>query len=298
MEWDDLRILLAVWRGGTASAASKELGISHATVSRRMAALERQLKVRLVDRASLSWVVTPLGEQLARLAETMEQSANEAARIAHAHGQELAGTVCISAPAITIPTLIAPALEVFRAEYPAIRLVFAAEDDIIDLPRRKADIVLRITAKPDENLIGEMICNVGWAVYGATKIADDLHHQMADKPNQLPLISLIATRPEDEFPFWAKGKIDEASPIDYVYGFAEKLELAAHGFGLTCTPCFLGDNQKGVKNVPELPWKSNANLWVLANSDTQTSARIRLVKKHLIQNLNMVTDKIEGHKSF
>lgn len=297
MEWDDLRILLAVWRYGTASAAAQELGISHATVSRRMAALERQLKVQLIDRASLGWMVTPLGERLAQLAETMEQPANEAVRIAHAHSQELAGTVRISAPAITIPTLIAPALEAFRAEYPAIRLVFAAEDDIIDLPRRKADIVLRFTAQPDENLIGEMICNTGWAVYAAPKIAAVLRQQLNDNPEQLPRIPLIGTKPEDEFPPWAQGRIDENSPIDYVYGFGEKLQLAACGFGLTCTPCFLGDAQQGLEIVTELPWKTPAKLWVLANSDTQTSARIRLVKKSLIKGLKKVAYKIEGHGS-
>ena len=72
MNWDDYRYFLAVARSGRLSMAGRQLGVDHATVSRRIKALEDALKTRLFDRSPGGYALTRDGEALVSMAERME----------------------------------------------------------------------------------------------------------------------------------------------------------------------------------------------------------------------------------
>src|SRR5690348_8672360 len=72
MNWDDVRIFLAVARAGQILGAARRLGLNHATVSRRVAALEDALKARLFRRLTTGSELTPAGERFLLVAERME----------------------------------------------------------------------------------------------------------------------------------------------------------------------------------------------------------------------------------
>ncbi|MDT8267716.1 LysR family transcriptional regulator, partial [Roseomonas sp. DSM 102946] len=63
-DWDRLRTLLALRRGGTLSAAARSLGVDHTTVARRLDSLERDLDTPLFTRTPDGFTPTPTGEQL------------------------------------------------------------------------------------------------------------------------------------------------------------------------------------------------------------------------------------------
>ena len=73
--WNDLRAFLAVARTGRLSAAAARLEADHTTVGRRISALEAELGARLFDRTPGGHVLTPHGERLMPMAETMESLA-------------------------------------------------------------------------------------------------------------------------------------------------------------------------------------------------------------------------------
>ena len=75
MNWDDYRFFLAVARTGKLSSAGQQLGVDHATVGRRVKALEESLKVHLFDRSPQGYSLTDEGQKLITLAEGMETSA-------------------------------------------------------------------------------------------------------------------------------------------------------------------------------------------------------------------------------
>ncbi len=62
MNWDDVRLFLAVARTGQILAASRRLGINHATVGRRVTALEEALRTRLLVRRTNGCELTAEGE--------------------------------------------------------------------------------------------------------------------------------------------------------------------------------------------------------------------------------------------
>ena len=72
MDWDRIRIFLAVARSGQISGAAKGLGLNHATVGRQLTALEEELGTTLVERQTNGCVLTQAGEVLMRSAEKVE----------------------------------------------------------------------------------------------------------------------------------------------------------------------------------------------------------------------------------
>lgn len=75
MEWSDVRIFLAVARGGTLGAAARALGLSHPTIGRRLRALEEATGQILFQRTSDGFLLTEEGGAILGIAEQMEDSA-------------------------------------------------------------------------------------------------------------------------------------------------------------------------------------------------------------------------------
>ncbi len=75
MNWDDYRYFLAVARTGKLSLAGQQLSVDHATVGRRVKALEESLKIHLFDRSPQGYSLTDAGQSLVNIAEAMETGA-------------------------------------------------------------------------------------------------------------------------------------------------------------------------------------------------------------------------------
>ena len=75
MDWDDLRVFLAVARTESLSAAGKRLKIDPATVGRRIGRLEEATKARLFSKSPHGYALTEEGARLIPHAETAERAA-------------------------------------------------------------------------------------------------------------------------------------------------------------------------------------------------------------------------------
>jgi LysR family hydrogen peroxide-inducible transcriptional activator len=77
MDVRQLRQVMAIGRNGSFSKAAKDLGIAQPTLSKGIARLEDELGVRLFDRSGWSAKMTPIGEFIARQAETILNEAHQ-----------------------------------------------------------------------------------------------------------------------------------------------------------------------------------------------------------------------------
>src|SRR5690606_41267657 len=98
MNWDDVRIFLAVARAGQILGAARRLQLNHATVSRRVAALEEALRAKLFRRLTTGSELTPAGIRFLEIAERMEADMIAARSAVAGEGGEVSGTVGIGAP--------------------------------------------------------------------------------------------------------------------------------------------------------------------------------------------------------
>ena len=115
MNWDDLRVLAVLHREGSLAGAARSLGVNHATVSRRISALEESLGHKLVRRLARSTPLTDRGREVAGIALEIEQRTHRIERLAHAARGTLSGRVTLTAPPAILIELIIPALRALRS---------------------------------------------------------------------------------------------------------------------------------------------------------------------------------------
>ena len=96
LDWDDLRFFLAIARHGSLTAAAKDLGVAQSTVGRRLASLEENLAVRLLNRTPEGYRLTLAGEAVRSQAERVEAEALAIERSMGGHDEKLQGTVRVS----------------------------------------------------------------------------------------------------------------------------------------------------------------------------------------------------------
>ncbi|WP_299731104.1 LysR family transcriptional regulator [uncultured Tateyamaria sp.] len=291
MTWDDLKFVLAVYRSGNATAAAATLNVSHATVSRRISEIETTLDIVLVDRSGVTWRPTPICAQIASEAEEMELKHAEALRLADAYSSGLGGSVRISAPTGTVVSILAQTLTSISEIVPETSLIFQTEDSLTDVSARKADIAIRFTQAPDQDLIGKQVGFNRWGFYCGKQFHPTIETELASKTQ--PRVPLLTSDPSGGYPDWAVGVFHSKSTCHYVYGFAEKAALSENGLGVAMIPRIIGDMSNQLRLIGGLPCTLRTPLWVLANTDTRHSKRIALVKRVLIDGLQQISDRLD-----
>ncbi len=144
MNWDDARMFLAVARAGQVLAASRRLGVNQATLSRRVAALEKALGTKLVVRRTHGCDLTEAGTNLMESLERVEAEFLASQARLDETAATIAGTVRIGAPDGFGVAFLAPRLGILADRYPNLRIQLVPAPRSFSLSRREADIAVLI----------------------------------------------------------------------------------------------------------------------------------------------------------
>lgn len=144
-DWNDLRFFLEVARIGTLSGAARVLGTDHATVSRRINALEQALGQALFHRSLAGYALTPSGENLLIHAEQMEVLALRSAEGSGQRGAAMAGVVRLTTSDGFGNFVVARHLHRFSALYPRLTVQLAPIQQIQAQSQREGDIAVTLT---------------------------------------------------------------------------------------------------------------------------------------------------------
>lgn len=133
---------------GGFAAAARALGIPKSRLSRHVAALEAQLNVRLVNRSTRRFVVTPVGHEVYRHAAAMLAEADAAVEAVEFARAEPRGTLKVACPVALAQSALAPVLPRFLTRYPQVRLQLAVSNRRVDVLSEGVDVALRVRTQP------------------------------------------------------------------------------------------------------------------------------------------------------
>lgn len=147
MDWDDLRVFLAVARAGRFAAAARQLGVEHTTVSRRVTAFEANLGVAVFYRTAAGIQLTPDGKRVLASAEAMERAALAVGPRARERSKAITGRVRIAVLDEIATAWLAPRLGELRERHPALEIQLRVGATPLDLTRGEAELAIR-TPRP------------------------------------------------------------------------------------------------------------------------------------------------------
>ncbi|TCR91184.1 LysR family transcriptional regulator [Rhizobium sp. BK376] len=172
MNWDDVRIFLAVARTGQLLAASKRLGLNHATLSRRLTSLEEALKTRLFIRRTNGCELTEEGGSFLVSAERMETEMLAAQTKLGRTDTAIAGTVRIGAPDGFGVSFLAPRMGRLIERHPELRIQLVPVPRSFSLSQREADIAITLERPEKGRLISSKLIDYTLGLYASRTYLD------------------------------------------------------------------------------------------------------------------------------
>ena len=278
LDWDLVRVFLAVIRSGSMRAAAAQMCTSHPTVRRRLKALEQQLGFTLFDRGADSMRPTPRALALVERAEAIEAAVHGFTRDADNSDPQLAGLIRVSAPDLLMSDLLAPDLVAFCRRWPHLELQVETTYQLANLGNREADVAFRLmppSAMPANDLAGRRVAATCLAAYGH----GDCWLGWGDQVQQRQWIQQTGL---PELPI--------RGVFDNVY-----LQRAAclEGMGMVLLPCFMADPFLE-RRCPPIP---AGDLWILVHPDLRDNARLRIFRDEMVAAIQRLRPRLEGRES-
>ena len=162
-----MSVLLSVVDAGSLSAASRNLGLPLATVSRKVSELESHLGTRLFQRAGRGLILTETGQTYVSSCRRILEDVNEAERTAAGEFKAPKGGLTITAPVVFGRLHVLPVVTEFLKTYPEIDVRLIQSDRLLDLPEEHVDLAVRIGKLPDSSLVFRRVGEVRRVVCGS-----------------------------------------------------------------------------------------------------------------------------------
>jgi DNA-binding transcriptional LysR family regulator len=277
VDWDDLRYLLAVHRRGTLAAAAKELQVTKATMSRRLAALEQSSRVRLLERKPNGLTLTAAGREAVAAAEEVARAVEGLeARLALSAEDIPRGTVRFTAPPWLAARFIIPKLPELKTRYPELDVQLVGTNEIVNLAQRDADLALRNVRPTHASLVARKVGTLGGCVYGST-----LYLQRKGRPTDRAslrahdLLGYAGLGGMPGFEWMAEAPY-AAAIVFRANGPDSLVSAATAGLGLAALPCLIGDAEPSLERVDDLGFGS-CDLLLVTHEQIRATPRVRAV---------------------
>ncbi|WP_420414203.1 LysR family transcriptional regulator [Roseibium sp.] len=279
MQWDHLKTFLTFLREGSVRQAAKRLETTHSTVARQLKTLEADLGGPLFEPGAKNRELTPLGSRILPIAERMEKDAASIDRAAFAEDTSLAGPVRLSVSESLYLSVLAPVLGNFLQQFPMIILELVMSDQLTSLPKREADVVIRITKSPPDNAVGRKLADSPMCLYAAPSYLEN-------RPKLDRWISI-------DYPLSKTPAIPAriAAAVDSAVAATHMIRM---GQGIGMIPCYLGDNDPDVVRLPGFDPVPDMAVWILTHTDLKTNPRVRVLLDHLYGSFSDIRPNIEG----
>jgi len=272
VDWNDLKLFLAVAREGGLSAAAKITQRSPATLGRRMYDLERGMERELFIRHDRGYELTSAGKLLLEeLTQVEYQIHQQIASVA----QNSRPLVKISAGTWTTLSLIKN-LDKLMDSPSDILLRFVSAEKVLDILHREVVIGIRNQRPKEESLVCRRLAHIEFAPYATKKAPQSWIKVIADTPSARWLNSTVGN-----------------NVVCEVNNPRNSLDLAIESKGIALLPTFIGDAQLQLHRVGNPIDELSHDQWLVTHHEDRYLPEVR----QLIQRLCLVLEQPENGKS-
>jgi DNA-binding transcriptional LysR family regulator len=286
MEWSDVRIFLAIARSGTLGAAARTLGLTQPTMGRRLKALEAAVGHSLFQRTTDGFVLTDEGSVVIGHAERMEEEAFGLQRQLAGGERQLDGLLRVSCSDWFGLHILSPILAGFSISYPKVVIELLTDSRLLNLSRREADLVFRITPFTEPDVISRKLMHVEYGLY----IAKDKDEPAIGDGRGFGLVTMDEAFGSMPDVAWLVGQFPNAGIGMRSNSRDVQGALCAGGVGLAVLPRPLGDRLSTLRRIEMEPPPPGRDTWVGYHRDMRRLPRLRAL-------LDMVLDSVAKPRS-
>lgn len=277
LDWNDLRYFLAVARTGSTLAASKQLKVSQATVSRRIAALEQVIGVEIFSRKPSGYSLTQRGELLLPAAEAVEESILAFSDQVALETRRVSGTVRLTTVESAANAWVIPALAQFRTRFPDVRVEIITTDDNLDLARGEADLAIRFGNKPTEDaLIVRHLTDMEESFYASHELVARLGMPAClAEVARFPLVTSMDDT--GMINGWISDHLPDAEIAHRTNRLSSIIASVRTGIGASILPCLMGDDIRGLVRVGPPIAELTTPGWMVTTDQARRQPHVRAV---------------------
>lgn len=283
MDWDRIRIFLAVARSGQILGAARQLGLNHATVGRQLTALEEEVGSQLVERQTNGCILTPAGEVLMQSAERVESELLRAGTLISGTTENLTGTVRVGAPDGLGNYFLARSLGGLASRHPDLTIQLVPLPRTFSLSRREADIVVTLDRPKQGKLIVRKLTDYSLSVYASSDYV--ARYGPISTPEDLDG-HLFVTHVED---FVYSRALDYAAELGrrmkrhYECGsVVAQMEAVRAGHGIGILHDYAALQYPELRRLlPKL--RFTRTYWLMSHPDTHDTRRVAEVHAHIVE---------------
>ncbi|MEM9433759.1 MAG: LysR family transcriptional regulator [Pseudomonadota bacterium] len=285
IDWSDMPFVLSVCEAGSLAGAARMMNVNHSTIFRRIEAVERRLGVRLFERQSHGYVMTPAGELFYERAIVLCDGMNRIELELGGKDLRLEGRLTVTTTDSLLHVLT-PVIARFQDTHPDVELRIRSDARSLDLSRRDADIALRPTLNPPEHWVGRNLAKVHCATFADREYWDHVRDLPSKDHRWIMLDDDLDQSPMSKLTALKKASDARLTIVSTVMGVYDAVRT---GLGLAVLPVYLGDRDKGLVRLDDPDPRSVWDLWLLAHPDVRRSARVHAffdyASKHITQAL-------------
>ncbi|KFC62462.1 Transcriptional regulator, LysR family [Devosia sp. LC5] len=282
MNWDDVRIFLAVARHGQILGAARSLGLNHATVARRLTALEAALGSTLFTRKTNGSDLSGAGERFLSHAEAMESAMLAANQTAGADSA-IEGIVRVGAPDGFGVAFLAPRIGQLTERHKGLRIELVPVPRAFSLSRREADIAVTLERPREGRLVARKLTDYRLGLYAAKSylarhgtpqtLADLASHHLVGYVDDL-LFSASLDYTSAFLPDWRS-----TLSVSTAMGQTEAVRAGA---GIGILHGFMAEGDPNL--VPVLPAHNLTRAyWTVVHEDLRSLRRVGIVAEFLAE---------------
>lgn len=287
LQWNDLHLLLMLQRHETMAQAAQVMGINVSTVSRRLATLQREMGTTFFERTSQGCVPTPAAMEPLKIAARMEEQALALQRRVIGQDAEVRGGVTISTVSQMAHDL-GPVVATLSRDHPQLKLVLNTTQSTVNLSRRDADIVVRLTDHPPEHLVGRRLGPLRFALYGSHSVLEDVPASPVIREiERLPWLQWAPSFGAVGTAAWMERVVPRARRVAQIDDTSLMREYIRAGVGVAFMPCVSMFECPGTRPLVQMPddLDAVAYVWILTHPDLLHAGRIKVTLDALERSL-------------